>query len=512
MSSNNDNITKEEDIKNMDTTTTVKKKKEKKQPPPGIVIPPKKPKLTKAERRALQEQQRASKAASVATGGGKGKKKDKDGGGKKDRGSKNTASTELGGKSGKQSDSESAVQQQFDTENHKTLSLFSHLPPYQDKKEFQKEFSGMKLGSDETIKHNLHPAVLSLGLQYANGTIIGANARARAMLQTFAIVIRDYYTKQPETNSTQKKRQHLEKTILKPSFTYWTTKCRIHSISMGNAFTFLKLAISNICQQEEEEEGGQMQQILDTIHAYIHQRMDLAKEAISKYATTKIVNDGDVILTYGRSEVVQDVLQDAIQNQGKQFRLIIVDSRPLLEGRDVVELFSATENVEITYVLLNSLSYVMMGEVTKVFLGAAALMSNGSILSRVGTASVALMAKANNVPVLVCCETYKICSRVQLESITGNELGNVDDLIRTTSSTMMMDDTKDDKENKNEKKLDKDILGDWHTIPSLKLLNLLYDLTPSEFVSGIVTELGILPPTSVAVLVREMNLESAEGI
>lgn len=33
----------------------------------------------------------------------------------------------------------------------------------------------------------------------------------------------------------------------------------------------------------------------------------------------------------------------------------------------------------------------------------------------------------------------------------------------------------------------------------------MYDVTPSDFVSGIVTELGILPPTSVAVLLREMS-------
>jgi translation initiation factor eIF-2B subunit delta len=30
-------------------------------------------------------------------------------------------------------------------------------------------------------------------------------------------------------------------------------------------------------------------------------------------------------------------------------------------------------------------------------------------------------------------------------------------------------------------------------------------VTPSEFVSGIVTEVGIIPPSSVAVLLREMN-------
>ena len=54
-----------------------------------------------------------------------------------------------------------------------------------------------------------------------------------------------------------------------------------------------------------------------------------------------------------------------------------------------------------------------------------------------------------------------------------------------------------------------DVLADWKDQPNLKLLNLMYDLTPSDFVTGIVTEVGILPPSSVAVLLREMSPESA---
>lgn len=115
-------------------------------------------------------------------------------------------------------------------------------------------------------------------------------------------------------------------------------------------------------------------------------------------------------------------------------------------------------------------------------------MSDGSILGRVGTASIAMMAMSLKVPVLVCCETYKISSRVQLESITGNELGDPEGL--TAPSTSL-------------KKWKEENPG------NLRLLNLLYDLTPNEFVSGIVTEMGILPPTSVAVLLREMNPENS---
>jgi translation initiation factor 2B subunit (eIF-2B alpha/beta/delta family) len=35
-----------------------------------------------------------------------------------------------------------------------------------------------------------------------------------------------------------------------------------------------------------------------------------------------------------------------------------------------------------------------------------------------------LLAKDNRIPVLVCCETYKLSNKVRLESITQNELGN----------------------------------------------------------------------------------------
>lgn len=62
-------------------------------------------------------------------------------------------------------------------------------------------------------------------------------------------------------------------------------------------------------------------------------------------------------------------------------------------------------------------------QVSKVLLGAHALLANGSVMSRVGTSQIALVSKAYNVPVLVCCETYKFCERVQTDSFVSNELG-----------------------------------------------------------------------------------------
>ena len=62
-------------------------------------------------------------------------------------------------------------------------------------------------------------------------------------------------------------------------------------------------------------------------------------------------------------------------------------------------------------------------QVSKVFLGAHALLANGYVMSRVGTSLIAMVAKTFNVPVLVCCETYKFSDRVQTDSFVFNELG-----------------------------------------------------------------------------------------
>lgn len=74
--------------------------------------------------------------------------------------------------------------------------------------------------------------------------------------------------------------------------------------------------------------------------------------------------------------------------------------------------------------LINATSYVMK-EATKVFVGAYTMMANGNLLSRVGTGLIATIAQTYHVPFIVCCETYKFTERVQLESISFNELGKI---------------------------------------------------------------------------------------
>ena len=53
-------------------------------------------------------------------------------------------------------------------------------------------------------------------------------------------------------------------------------------------------------------------------------------------------------------------------------------------------------------------------DLPQVILGAAAVMSNGTVMGRAGTAAVAMVAHSYSKPVLVCCESYKFHERVQV--------------------------------------------------------------------------------------------------
>ena len=48
-------------------------------------------------------------------------------------------------------------------------------------------------------------------------------------------------------------------------------------------------------------------------------------------------------------------------------------------------------------------------------------------------------------------------------------------------------------------------LKSWREIRDLKLLNLYYDVTPSKFVSMVISEVGLIPSTSAPTVLREPN-------
>lgn len=245
---------------------------------------------------------------------------------------------------------------------------------------------------------------------------------------------------------------------------------------MGNAIRWLKLEISRIDIDIPDKEAKEY--LCAAIDLFIRERVTFSGQVIAKSAVEKI-KDGDVIMTYAKSSTVQRALVQAYE-EGKKFRVIVVDSRPLHEGKHLAT-YLVNLGLDVKYCLINGLSHNIQ-DVTKVLLGAHAMMSNGRLFSRVGSALVAMEANESDIPVIVLCETIKFTERVALDSIVHNEMAPAEEMIIPGGH-----------------------LEKWEDIKGLQLCNPLYDVTPADYIQMIITESGNVPPTSVPVLHRLGN-------
>lgn len=426
----------------------IKEDTPEKERPPEIPV---KKKMSKAERRALQEAQRAAKAAAKVQNKPAAKEPVE----------KSTPATAT-------SNTVKAVSNAKEKqETPEPASFFDHLPR-------QGHFSMEDLANIATEKA-IPVACISLGVQMLEGTLRGTNNRSLAFLQMIDSAISSFELSEGQSFTR-------EFTIAVKNMVSFLVRCRTLSPAVGNVVKSIKaelgrLAQTNLSNQEAKDELHQF------IANFSLDKITIAQQALAGTAAAKI-NDGDIILTYSRSTTVEQTLKQAA-SEGKKFSVVIADGSPLFEGKGLLtELLRI--GIPCEYMLLNSLE-TGMNLANKVMLGAAAVMSNGAVLSRAGTAAVAMSASLAHVPVIICSETYKFHERIQLDSITNNELADPAGLLQN----VRVEDVKNS-------------IQESH----LSLLNIVYDTTPADFITVIITEVGALPPTSVPVVLREYRSET----
>ncbi|KAG9950274.1 IF-2B-domain-containing protein, partial [Aureobasidium melanogenum] len=368
-------------------------------------------------------------------------------------------------------------QQQPQRKTNKEVGLFGHLYT-----------NAPKRNTMEGVSKEVHPAVLALGLQMSSFTVCGSNARCVAMLLAFKKAILDYQT--PHNTSLAR---HLTSHYLSPQIDYLKSHRPI-SVSMGNAIRWLKDLIIKI--DPDTPEATAKEDICAAIDTFIRERITVADTAIAATACAKIRNNSTIV-TYAKSSIVEKTLLRAWES-GTRFKVVVVDSRPLFEGRNLVRRL-ANAGIPVTYLMAAAAPHALK-DADLVLLGAHAMMANGRLYSRVGTAAVAMLAHFRDIPVIVLCESIKFTDRVALDSIVLNEVAPAEQLIpvsKSVSTPAATDAKKDDKEEDSQAKLE-----NWRDMPNLQLLNILYDVTPAEYVNMVITEYGSLPPSSVPVVHR----------
>jgi translation initiation factor eIF-2B subunit delta len=375
------------------------------------------------------------------------------------------------------------------------VPLFAHLP------QFEPLHSDFTRGSlAETV--GLHPSVLRLGQQLAQGVVTGGTSRVTALLTALREVIADFDpTAASSTASTTSAGEHitearreLERSLNR--HVQYLVDSRPLSIAMGNAVRFVKsrLGVQALASTFQELQ----QQLLSDIDAFIEERIVFALETIFEAGAERI-RDGDVVLTYDASYAVESILLRALRKLKRRFRVIVLDARPRCRGRALANRLLQHGVAHCTYGLLHA-GPMLVPEANLVLLGAEACFSNGAVLAAAGTASVATLAKRERIPVVVACESLKFTERVLIDSICLNELGDPDELIRGT--WIRPDVPRNDREETSHAPLDEH----WRErYPELKLLHLYYDVTPGEAVDALITEFGLIPPSSVATVTLDMT-------
>lgn len=221
---------------------------------------------------------------------------------------------------------------------HKELpnKIFAHLPRR------VLDLSELSISSIPSI-------IVQVGYRINQDLIRGSTAKCIAMLMAFKTVVQAQ--KPLEKNDLKRDLQK----ILFTDCTRFLSKCRPLSISMHNAVKHLKLVFSRI-PAESNDDNDVKHHICSEIDTFIEDEIICSWKAIVNRSLEKI-HENDTILTLGCSTIVKHVIYNAAKN-GKKFKVIVVDTRPKFEGREMVN-FCVKNNIPATYVLINSIPYVM---------------------------------------------------------------------------------------------------------------------------------------------------------
>ena len=422
------------------------------------------------------------------------------------------------------------------------ISFFRHLPEYEASAldSFVRTTSlesdaGAGAGGDGG--RELPPVILKLGLMYARGAVTGGSRRCVAMLNAFKAVLREYETPAGKV-LVRDFTSHLGKHI------QFLQDCRPMSMSMKNAIRWLKstinkmaTSVANGLSQTDEEAR---EELLELIDRYIQEKIVFAGKVAARKAATKIC-DGDCVLVYQPCQVVLRALELAHAGAdgdetpgyaggvglggagaaggraGRDFRIVVVESSPSKAGIEFVRRF-LRKGIPCTLVTINGIGNVMR-EVSKVILSASAVHANGTVLARAGTSMISMMARNNNKPVMIVCESCKFSELVQVDSFTYNEIGNPEGMIAGggpakggAGAGAGAASGGGGGAGAGAARGGRRSVLEGYQNGNLSVLNLVYDVTPSEFVTLIVTEFGLVPPTSVPVILRESRNDIGLGI
>lgn len=214
-----------------------------------------------------------------------------------------------------------------------------------------------------------------------------------------------------------------------------------------------------------------------------HEMLLNSKKKIAEIGSRRIpeINDEDeefVVMTHCHSSLVTAILLEA-KRQGKNFTVVNTETQPKLQGRKTAnELLDA--GIEVIHVVDSAMRWaVNKFDVDIILIGADSITSEGTVLNKIGSRLLALVAHEEHVPFYVCSPLLKYNPKTSFGILERIEMRKPNEIW--------------EKKDKN-----------------LTILNPAFETVSRRYIDGLITEAGIFASSHVQTYFEKMYPELIE--
>jgi methylthioribose-1-phosphate isomerase len=228
--------------------------------------------------------------------------------------------------------------------------------------------------------------------------------------------------------------------------------------------------------QRTAEAGKDVEQIKKALVAEaiaIHNEEAAATLKLSQLGAS-LIKDGSTVLTHcntgplataGYGTALGVIIQ--AYEQGKKLKVLATETRPLLQGARLTAWELKEANIPFTLITDSMAGYFMSkGEVDCVIVGADRIAANGDTANKIGTYSLAVLAKENNIPFYVAAPLTTVDPALASGDEIPIEFRSPDEVTHIQGVSIAPEGT--------------------------QALNPAFDVTPHPFITAIITEGGII--------------------
>ncbi|MEE8582324.1 MAG: S-methyl-5-thioribose-1-phosphate isomerase [Dehalococcoidales bacterium] len=235
----------------------------------------------------------------------------------------------------------------------------------------------------------------------------------------------------------------------------------------------LSAAASRMEQAAVGRDVAAVRQSLVEEAAKIHRESYQADDSLSQRGTA-LLGEGATVLTHcntgplataGYGTALGVIMR--AQRQGKKINVLVTETRPLCQGARLTTWELKEAGVPFKLITDSMAGHFMSkGQVDAVITGADRIAANGDTANKIGTYSLAVLAKENGVPFYVAAPT----TTIDPETATGEDIP-----IEERSPEEVTH------------------LGEAAIAPEgTEVLNPAFDVTPHRYITAIITEKGII--------------------